>query len=91
MTLRSLAIVLILLLGFVQYKLWFAADGVAQTIRLNHSLSLSTMINQQFQKIDQQLEDQVKILKLNTHSVAGLARQQLGMIKPGEKYYQFVK
>ena len=51
MTARSLAIALTLLLVFVQYQLWFAADGIAQTIDLNHSIASEMKTDQQFEKI----------------------------------------
>lgn len=91
MTARSLAIALTLLLVFVQYKLWFAADGIAQTIDLNHSIASEMKTDQQFEKINEQLSQQITLLKSNKQGVSDLARQQLGMIKPGETYYQFVQ
>jgi len=91
MTARSIIIVLIVLFVGLQYKLWIAHDGISQTIRLNKRIASQLTANQVFIKRNKMLAAQINELKSGTGSIQDLARDELGMIEPGETYYQFVR
>lgn len=88
---RSLIVVLVLLLLALQYKLWFASNGVSQTLKLKKEITLQKELNKQLVSKNKTLTVQVQALKNGKASMQDLARDELGMIKPGEKYYKFVR
>ena len=90
MTARSLIVVLLVLFGVLQYKLWISSNGIAQTIQLKNSIAQQMESNQKLIKRNQILSSQVSELQHGKATVVDLARDEIGMIKPGETYYQFV-
>ncbi len=90
MSTRSLIISLLLLFGILQYKLWVSSNGVAQTLNLNRAISAQDQANEVLLKRNHELTDQIDELKQGKASVVDLARNELGMVKPHETYYQFV-
>ena len=90
MTLRSIVIVLLLLLGILQYKLWISGGGIRETIELHHAIAKQTQANQKIVVRNKVLSTQVQELKQGKATVIDLARDEIGMIKSNETYYQFV-
>jgi cell division protein FtsB len=88
---KILLFILIVLLLVLQYHLWSHQGGIAE------SLHLKKLISQQIAQNNKQTEDNRRIvnkihaLKNEPDATEALAREQLGMIKPGETYYQFVE
>ncbi|MEJ2062465.1 MAG: cell division protein FtsB [Reinekea sp.] len=83
---RLLQLTLLLLLGVLQYRLWFADNGVMDRRRLENEIA-----EQQQLIVDQQLKNEtlkarVDDLKSGNDAVEELARQNLGLIKPGETF-----
>ncbi len=60
-------------------------------IRLKYQVAHQVKKNQALSKQNENLQKEVAILKQGHGIVEDLAREQMGMIKPHEKYYQFVK
>jgi len=90
-TLKTLVVILAILFVFLQYKLWFADDGVQQTQALQARIAKQQEENTKVQHENQDLNTEIVSLKKNPNEVEGLARDRLGMVKQGETYYQFVK
>lgn len=91
MTLRSLALGLLVLLMFLQYQLWFSSDGLGKTARLKSSIAAQQASNEKFSKINNKLTQRISLIQHNQEALEDIARNQLGMIKKDETYYQFVK
>ena len=87
---KFLVFVLIALLLFLQYKFWSSHGGLINTWRLHRSVNAQQKINKNLIKRNQELANQVYRLKHDKGSVELLARENLGMIKKGEKYYRVV-
>lgn len=87
---RSLLAVLIALFLMLQYKLWFSTEGLAQTMQLKSTVAQQQVANHQLSKTNQGLSKQIHTIQSNQTSVEALARQNLGMIKDNETYYQFI-
>ena len=90
MTTRSLIVSLVLLFGILQYKLWVSSNGIAETLNLKSAITTRVDTNQKLNKRNQILNSQVQELKQGKETVVDLARNEVGMIKPGETYYHFV-
>lgn len=82
---------LLVALALFQYRLWFESGGVRDLIRLKKTLAVQEAENEKLQKRNEELTFQIDRLK-NSHDAAeSRARNELGMIKKGEKFYQIVK
>jgi cell division protein FtsB len=89
--LRWLLVVLVLLLGILQYRLWFAEGSLAEQHRLQLQIEEQTRINAELQARNAVLEREVMELQSGNKGVEQRAREQLGLIKEGETFYQIVE
>lgn len=88
---KWMPIALILLLLFLQYRLWFDSGGIIDLQRLKKELASKTQENNQLKSRNDDLIKQIQSLQANDDAVESRARQELGMIKKGETYYQVLK
>lgn len=89
--LKLLPIVLILLLFFLQFRLWFDSDGIQHMHDLKKQLSLQTQENAKLKQRNEELVNEVRLLQANQNAIEAHARQELGMIKKDETFYQVIK
>lgn len=88
---KYVVIGLVILLIFLQYKLWFEQSGVRGYINLKEEIAEQTQENQQLDEKNQALEKQITNLKQGHAKLEEDARNELGMIKQGETFYQVTK
>lgn len=88
---KIFSIFLLTVLVFLQYRLWFESGGILEMVRLKKQLAINVQENEVIKKRNQTMLKQVKNLKNNPNTVESSARQELGMIKQGETFYQVVK
>ena len=86
-----LFVVLILLLGGLQYRLWVGEGSLAQVNSLNNQIADQQGENERLLERNRILEAEVLELKQGMETVEERARQELGMVKEGETLYQFVE
>lgn len=84
-----LAVLMVALLA-LQYKLWLGDGGVVQAHRLSARCRVLEQENAKLQIRNNSLEADVMGLKSSGQALEEQARLELGMIKKGEDYYQFV-
>jgi cell division protein FtsB len=89
--LRWLLAGLLLVLVMLQYRLWIAEGSLAELHRLDRQIDEQTRINAQLQQRNGVLEREVLDLQSGNRGLEQRAREQLGLIREGETYYQFVK
>lgn len=82
--------VLVVLLALLQYKLWFGEGNVGDVHRLHQEIAAQRAENARLKDRNAALEAQVKDLKSGTAAVDELARSQMGMIRQGDTFYQYV-
>jgi len=87
---KSLVIVLAALFLVLQYKLWFDQGGIRQVETLKKAITTQNKENQQLSQRNQVLVAEVQDLKSGQAAIEEHARNDLGMIKPGETFYQVV-
>lgn len=88
---HAVMIVLFMLLLFLQYRLWFEKDGIADMRQLKQNLAKQSTENEKLKKLNEQLLFQVKRLQNSKDATEARARNELGMIKRDETFYQVVK
>lgn len=82
--------VLVFALFSLQYKLWLGDGGVVQSYRLKERCTVLEEENAKLQRRNHALEADVIGLKSSGQALEEQARSELGMIRKGEDYYQFV-
>ena len=92
-TLRIVALLLVALLGLLQYRLWVGHGGAGDVRELNDKVEHQARENEGLKQRNDALAAEVENLK-NTDGGAAVeerARSELGMIKPGETFYRVVE
>lgn len=87
----SLFVVLLLLLGGLQYRLWVGEGSLAQVNSLNKQIADQQGENERLLERNRILEAEVLELKQGMETVEERARQELGMVKEGETLYQLIE
>ncbi len=86
-----LLLLLALLLGWLQYRYWFGAGSAGQVSVLENQVAHQLRENEGLQERNAALAAEVEDLKSGEAAVEERARSELGMIKPGEKFYRVVE
>ena len=86
---RWLLVGLTALLILLQYRLWLAGGGIAEAVRLNARIEDQQKTNAQLQARNAQLEQQILELQNGSRVIEQRAREDLGLVKEGEIYFQF--
>lgn len=91
LTMRFLAWLLTFLLLWLNYVLWIGQGSVREWRALEHAALLQSQENAQLKARNTVLAAEIADLKQALEAVEERARLELGMIKPGETFYQLVK
>lgn len=89
--LRWIALLLLLLLAGLQLKLWFGSGSMQEVDSLRVAVNKQAGDNTRLEKRNQALAADVHDLKHGDQAVEARARTELGLIKPGEVFYQVVE
>lgn len=89
--LMIVAVVLVSALFFLQYRLWVKSGGIRDIWRLKEVLAVQTAENEKLRKRNEELLFQIQRLQNSQDATESRARNELGMIKRGETFYQVVK
>jgi cell division protein FtsB len=87
---RLVTVVLIVLLGLIQYPLWWGHGGWLQVHELEQQLALQKQKNAELKARSDRLLGEVQDLQQGTDASEEHARYELGMIKDSEIFVQFV-
>lgn len=85
-----LPIIFVVMLIFLQYRLWFDSDGLIQMHHLKKQLSLQIQDNATLKLRNEDLLNEIHALQTNQDAMESHARQELGMIKKDETFYQVI-
>jgi cell division protein FtsB len=88
--LRWVALVLLLILIGLQLELWSNHGGMAEVTSLRAAVKKQQDENDKLTQRNQALAADVTDLKHGEQAVEARARGELGLIKPGETFYQVV-
>jgi cell division protein FtsB len=89
--LRYAALILLILLIALQVKLWTGQGGVREVWRLQHRVGEQKAENAKLKTRNETLQAEVDDLKHGDEAVEERARSELGLLKPGETFYQVVE
>jgi cell division protein FtsB len=86
-----LFLVLLLLLGGLQYRLWVGNGSLAQVASLKQQIADQHTENEGLLERNRVLDAEVAELKKGMETVEERARHELGMVKQGETLYQLAR
>jgi len=88
---RWLLLFLLVLLAFLQYQFWFGRGSSGEVVALENQVEHQKRENEGLKERNAALAAEVEDLKSGEAAVEERARSELGMIKPGEKFYRVVE
>lgn len=80
-----------MLLLSLQYRLWVGDGSLAEVWDLYQQVEIQREENQSLRERNQALEAEVQDLKQGLGAIEERAREELGMIKEGETFYQIIE
>lgn len=87
---RSVIFVLVALFFLLQYQLWFTAGGILSAYRLQKNINYQIVANAKLVERNAILMADIFDLKHGNQAIEERARNDLGMIKKGEIFYQII-
>ncbi len=88
---KKLVILLVLLLVYLQYKLWFGEGSLQDVWQLHQDVEFQRQENIELRERNAALEAEVIDLRQGFDAIEEHAREDLGMVKEGETFYQVVE
>ncbi|HZP66174.1 MAG TPA: cell division protein FtsB [Rudaea sp.] len=89
--LRYAALILLVLLLALEIKLWAGEGGMRDVWRLERRLAEQKEENRRLRQRNEALSAEVEDLKNGREAIEERARSELGLVKPGETFYQIVE
>ena len=88
---RKLLILLLLLLAFLQYRFWFGDGSLQEVWELHREVEAQREENLRLRERNDALDAEVLDLQQGLDAIEEHAREDLGMVKEGETFYQVVE
>ncbi len=85
------ALALLVLIAALQLKLWTGTGGRPDVVRLRERVEAQRVENEALKRRNEALAADVRDLKEAREGVEERARSELGMVKPGETFYQVIE
>lgn len=89
--LKWLPLLLLTLFVLLQIRLWTGDGGVLEVAHLKEEVAAQSFIIEGLQTRNQMLEAEVSDLKQRSEAIEERARNDLGMVKQGETFYQYLR
>ena len=88
---KKLLLLLIVLLLYLQYQLWIGDGSLQDVWGLHKEVELQRQENVELRERNAALEAEVTDLQQGFDAIEEHAREDLGMVKEGETFYQVVE
>jgi cell division protein FtsB len=86
----KLTLLLLVLLGWLQYSLWLGKNGIHDYIRVKDDVESQQANNIKLKARNEELFAEIDDLNGGQEAIEERARNELDMIKPGESFYRVV-
>ena len=87
---RLFTLILILLLGGLQYDLWLGKNGLSDYQNLSEAISQQQRDNQTLKDRNDLIYREIDDLTCGLEAIEELSRNDLGYIKQGETFYRII-
>ncbi len=81
-------LILLCLFGLLQYQLWFGQKGISDYKMLRAEVTSHLDVNEKLIKRNKLLKADLEDLKTGLEGVEERARNELGLIRPGEVFFR---
>ena len=88
---KIIAIILLVLLLLLQYRIWLGDGGLPQVLKLDAQIETVQHKVEQLQERNQALDAEVIDLKTGLQAIEERARSELGMMHKDDVYYQVIE
>lgn len=88
---KTLVLVLVLLLGWLQYRLWFGNGNLPEAWELGEQVEAQRAENARLRERNDALDAEVRDLQQGYEAIEEYAREDLGMVREGETFYQVIE
>jgi len=88
---RKLIVFLIIILVYLQYRLWLGDGGLLELWNVHQEVEAQRDENARLRERNEALDAQVLDLKQGLDAIEERAREDMGMVKQGETFYQIVE
>ncbi|TIC84635.1 cell division protein FtsB [Crenobacter intestini] len=88
---RALTLVLVALILALQWPLWFGKGSWLRVWQLDKQVTEQQAVNLKLAARNAALDAEVRDLKQGTAAIEERARNELGMIRPGEVFFQLLE
>ena len=88
---RKLILFLVILLVYLQYRLWLGDGGLLDLWNVHQEVEAQRDENARLRERNEALNAQVMDLKQGLDAIEERAREDMGMVKQGETFYQIVE
>lgn len=87
---RIFALTLMVVLGWLQFELWFGKNGVSDFRLVNADIEVQHEANSNLQARNNEMFAEIDDLRQGLDAIEERARHELGMIKEGETFYRII-
>jgi cell division protein FtsB len=88
---KAVMILLTVILVLLQYRLWFSHDGLPAVLYLHRQVEIQRQDNDVLEERNKMLAADVHDLKSGLDALEERARNDMGMIKPRETFFQIIE
>tara|TARA_R110001606_G_scaffold361754_7_gene515233 strand:+ start:147664 stop:147948 length:285 start_codon:yes stop_codon:yes gene_type:complete len=88
---KAVMILLTVILVLLQYRLWFSHDGLPVVLYLHRQVEIQRQDNDVLEERNKLLAADVHDLKSGLDALEERARNDMGMIKSGETFFQIIE
>jgi len=88
---KMVVVLLVLLLGYLQYRVWFGDGNLIEVFQLRDEVEVQREENNRLHERNAVLDAEVRDLQQGFDAIEEHAREDLGMVKDGETFYQIVE
>ncbi len=88
---RALLVILVVLFGFLQYKLWIAEGRLQNLWQLEQRIGTLRSENKALLQRNSALHAEIQNLKSGQDVIEEKARQELGLIGKDETFFQYIE
>ncbi|RBW66737.1 cell division protein FtsB [Vibrionales bacterium C3R12] len=87
---RLFSLLLVILLGWLQYTLWLGKNGISDYYSIHNEIDVQQQVNTKLQARNNEMFAEIDDLRQGLDAVEERARNELGMIKEGETFYRLI-
>lgn len=87
---RLLALLLVFLLGWLQYTFWVGKNGMTDYSSAKQDVEIQKQVNEDLKNRNDQIYAEISDLRKGSEAIEERARHELGLIKEGETFFRII-